>query len=98
MTDALQRSTRIPMAASWPVIRRLMVRYRKCVRVPWRIRRARASALSQPPPNSSTDDARFEHHPHLCRRRCLPVKEEIYRVAARHGLPVSRGRPASSSG
>jgi hypothetical protein len=20
----------------------------------------------------STDDARFEHHPHLCRRRCLP--------------------------
>jgi len=31
----------------------------------------------------------LKHHPHLCRRDACPVKDEIYRVAARHGLPVS---------
>ncbi len=47
------------------------------------------ASVAFPGQKSPADDIELEPHPHLCRRRRLPSKDEIYRVAARHGLPVS---------
>src|ERR1700732_801993 len=72
----------------------------------WSTTRTSDSAAALPI-QSSTDDARFEHHPHLCRRRCLPGQgRDLPRRGApwpsrqRRGGPVHPGTagPADRAG